>query len=279
MRSMQRSSTASWLVPGRGSSADDALAAQQRERELNAYRLSTMSKSWQLKRGASILLKRPPENDQPAEEQRKEKLGHWSSPLWRCRDDWGTCCIVCWCSCVVASQLYEREIGPPGACRKWFFRLGLICTINAVLVLARNAWVTATFDSWPAGSWETYSYLPDVTVGGASTLLACTTFVIVVKLLRAVRRKLRREDDIPAGRCGEYADDCCVAFWCTLCLECQLLRHLGLTWGRPICCADEAARRRRRYTLRTTTGEPSAAVVDAVDAAPGAAEEELASPV
>lgn len=262
------------LTLGRGGSTSALTQLQrERDRELNAHRLNTISKSWQHKFGASVLLgvDAGADNDKKALETQKEPQGRWSSPLSRCCDDCGTCCIVFGCSCIVVPQLYEREVGPPGSCRKWFGRLGLLCTINFFVVCARNAWLAATFDSWPRGSWETYWFMIDATAGSVSTLLACTAMAIVVWLLRAVRRKLRREDDIPASCCSERLDDCCLAFWCTQCVQCQLLRHLGLTWGWPLCCSNEA-RKRRRYTLRTTTGERPAAVADA-------AAEGLASPV
>ena len=63
----------------------------------------------------------------------------FSSPLCRCKDDPGVCCIGTWCACIVIPQLYEREIGPPGSCKKWFFRLGVLCSINVVVL--PSSWV------------------------------------------------------------------------------------------------------------------------------------------
>lgn len=217
--------------------------------------------------------------------RKKLEGGEWSSKLFNCRslsccrEDWGVCCIACWCSCILIPQLYEREVGPPGACRKWFFRLGCVCSLNFFVVGTRNIWVTATFRWWE-GRWEAYDYMPDITVGAAACVLTMIAMTIAILLLRVVRRRIRERDGIPAGRCGERSEDCAAACCCTMCVGCQILRHLGLRWG-PICCwADEEAVRRRRYTLKSTTGERAAVVADAATVAVAAARlaERLARP-
>ena len=327
-RTMRKMPTGKWAVP---TPSMPELTPMQRQ--LNVYRLSKISDNWRIKARAMELIGSQPSQQPKDVELAKDpapaqKTGEWSSPLCRCCEDCGICCIVFWCSCAVVPQLYERVVGPPGACRKWFRRLGLLCLINFFVMNVRNVWMSVTFTSWKRGSWDTYSYVPDVTVGAVSALLAFTAMIIVVRLLRAVRSKIRHNENIPVARhtygpwsctfgpffcrrcgcgpfncrrcscgpvncgrcscrqcscgpyscsrrscgpfscgpwgfgpfgpwswsCGERADDCCAAFWCTQCVQCQILRHLGLTWGR-ICCADDEARKRRRYTLRSATGE------------------------
>ena len=225
------------------------------------------------------------QSDVQVKPPKKLQLGEveWSSGICACCDDPGACAIVCCCSCIVAAQLYERQVGPPGQCRRWFFRLGLLCTLNLFVVLIRSALVSISFgwEDCPLCTWDRYwqaGFWPDVTVGASALTLAVGSTAIVVRLLVAVRGRVRAAEKIPPGRCGRH-EDCCVACWCTLCLQCQLLRELGLRWG-PVCCANAAARRERRYTLRSPTGdrpervgdeaaEESGAMAPAPDSEPG----------
>lgn len=231
------------------------------QRAIAVHQLKAISGNWREKRGASVLMRRG------GEEFTKKGMpgGQWRSRLCRCHDDVGTCCVVCWCSCVVAPQLFERENGPPGTCRKWFLRLGGLCTAACIVVGVRNLLRLLTFDftdcvDYSAGT-DCYFTVYDLAFGACALCLLCAMLAIQVFLLRAARARVREADLISAGPLGERAEDCCVACCCTCCLQCQLLRHLGLTWGRPLCCA----RRRRRYQLASSTGEYKAgAAVDAV---------------
>ena len=275
-----RASTKKFALPGARYQPTAATSTEQPEAQsglpkskmpvnLNAFRLSKISQSWVNKAGSEMLYRpRQPKGGKKKKSGREPGDPDWSSRLLPsrrggcpCRADWGICCIVCWCSCIVVPQLYEREIGPPGACRKWFFRLGCLCSLNFFVVGARNVWLSATFYWWH-GNWDSYSYWPDVTVGLCACALATTSMCIAVMLLKAVRQKVRTRDGIPAERCGEKWEDCWAALCCTLCVNCQLLRHLDLRWG-PICCwADEDDVKHRRYTLKSPTGERAAVVAD-----------------
>lgn len=192
----------------------------------------------------------------------------FSSPLCRCKDDPGVCCIGTWCACIVIPQLYEREIGPPGSCKKWFFRLGVLCSINVVVVMIRTVLVSATF-SWhncPACTWENYSIVPDATVGLVALCLFITGTCMLVKLLSAVRAKIREQDGITVGRFGERygerADDVCMTCCCICCSVCQIMRHLGMSWG-PMCWGvTDESKRGRRYVLASTTGDAGGRVQD-----------------
>ena len=46
-----------------------------------------------------------------------------------------------------------------------------------------------------------------------------------------VRMHLRKQDNIPATVCAGL-DDCCCAVCCLPCVQCQMMRHLGLTGER-----------------------------------------------
>jgi magnesium-transporting ATPase (P-type) len=154
----------------------------------------------------------------------------------------------------VVPQLFEREIGPKGACKKWFIRLGCICVINFFIITIRNI-IQASLFGWgdcPLCTWENYDYMPDVILSSTAVFLIFVMLAILSCLLCAVRKKIRKKDEIVAGRCGERVEDWCFSFWCMWCVQCQVLRHLGLIWGRPLCCGMSI---KRRYKLASSTGE------------------------
>ena len=193
----------------------------------------------------------------------------WSSSVCDCTDDVGTCAIVCFCPFAVVPQLYEREIGPPGVCKKWFIRISALCCVSALVATVRNVYMTFSY-GWSCGqynkygqncNWENYPYAIELSFGLVSLLIICTIWAILTTLLKRVRSKVRNKDDIPARlhpRCAS-AEDCVYSFCCLWCVQCQLLRHLGLTWGKPLF------RRRRdkragRYMLVSPSGERPAVV-------------------
>lgn len=202
------------------------------------------------------------------DEVKKPMAPAWSSSVCGCTDDIGTCAIVCFCPFAVVPQLYEREVGPPGVCKKWFIRISALCCVSALVATVRNVYMTFSY-GWSCGqyneygqncNWENYPYFIELTFGFVSLLIICTIWAILTTLLKRVRSKVRRKDNIPARlpRCAQ-AEDCAYSCCCLWCVQCQLLRHLGLTWGKPLL------RRRRdkragRYTLVSPTGERPAVV-------------------
>lgn len=54
---------------------------------------------------------------------------YWSSALWRCSDDWPTCCITCLCPCITFGQIAKIADGRSCCCvySAIYFLLSLIC--------------------------------------------------------------------------------------------------------------------------------------------------------
>lgn len=196
----------------------------------------------------------------------------WSSSLCDCTSDVGTCAIVFCCPFVVAPQLYEREVGPPGVCRKWFIRICILCCISFVIATARNVIMSFSY-GWSCGqyneygqncNWENYPWLVEATLGAGSLIVICAIVAILTVLMKRVRGRLRKRDGIPGNsRCPRTAD-CCVTLMCLWCVQCQILRHLGLVWGWPLWGARRREKRVGRYQLTSPVGEKPI-VVEAED--------------
>lgn len=54
---------------------------------------------------------------------------YWSSALWRCADDWPTCCITCLCPCITFGQIAKIADGRSSCCvySSIYLLLSLVC--------------------------------------------------------------------------------------------------------------------------------------------------------
>ena len=134
-------------------------------------------------------------------------------------------CCLCWaatcCNCVTIPQLYEKVMGQPGACKKYFGICCLLAILGQVLLVIP---ATASFAS----------------------LFNTIQYIMLFFLLMTVRAKVRQDNGIapaPCDCCG--CDDCCTTFWCECCVSIQIFKELGVTGGK--------------YSLFTSTGEASVA--------------------
>ena len=69
-------------------------------------------------------------------------------------------------------------------------------------------------------------------LSGVGTLLWFFYFGVFIFIVQGARATIRRRDNIPEESCGGGCEDCCCAFWCNPCVQCQILRHEGLGGGR-----------------------------------------------
>ena len=76
------------------------------------------------------------------------------------------------------------------------------------------------------------SYYPDALELAWYYLWSNVYWLLFFGLTMIVRRTVRQRDRIEP-RCGGGAcDDCLTSFFCQPCVQCQLMRHEGLTYGR-----------------------------------------------
>ena len=72
------------------------------------------------------------------------------------------------------------------------------------------------------------------------TLFATLSFLLSLCLWGftwAIRRRIRTRDRIPATCCGCGLDDPVCALFCMPCVQCQVMRHEGMTYGRYDLCS------------------------------------------
>lgn len=171
---------------------------------------------------------------------RQNVLSHhgWTSGALDCLGDIKSCCAVLVCFPTALGQLTERVWQTKCSC----LFIALFLWIGAVASL---------YDSFGLGTmacnelWdpEAYSYGEEtdyaecvrdyyaspVYVAVAVITSACSVGGCV--LLMCIRATLRQRDSIPATTC-EWLDDCCCACLCGPCVQCQMMRHVGMKGER-----------------------------------------------
>ena len=189
--------------------------------------------------------------DLPGGEQRTE--GRWvhrsgtkcSRVCCDCCDCCGDCCIcmsVCFCSCCTAGQIWQRTMRPPQLQSKPCGGHGFVVVALSILLLVVTiiALFRVSYDD----------VLASPTLGVASLFMWIGVIVAYVCVICNARAAVRRRDNIPQDVCGNMGgdvfgdcccyepglnphccdddsscEDCCAAFFCNLCIQCQMLRH------------------------------------------------------
>lgn len=135
----------------------------------------------------------------PAGAQPRVTTGEWRYRFCSCFGDVPLCCYtVCFAGCL-ASQLYEKFLGPRGRCLRLTVLWAALCgmTLTGAAVAAAGA---VTYLAWGAvPMWFMIAYL--------------------VYHTRARARFLYRI-------AGGDSDDCCLAFWAPWCALSQMARHV-----------------------------------------------------
>lgn len=163
----------------------------------------------------------------------------WEPHAELCRfcDDCTSCWAVFCCGCITTGQLYEKVLGPAGACSVVF---GLVLVLVSMSVVLQ---FVAASDFTPA-------LLLVYLLGWALT-------IVFVCVTCAVRARLRARAGVPVTMCNAYCcadvkckdeievEDFCCALWCTPCVQCSAMRHVGISGAK--------------YSLTSATGERYAA--------------------
>lgn len=171
--------------------------------------------------------------------------GHgWTSGIFDCCSDCKSCWVVMVCGPTVTGQLFERVYS-----KKW------VCATLATIL-----WLCAIGNFWyswlapPCGGevYSFYQYSYDENSDGDTAtatppavaackkynsspwpvlgaLAASTIFLLMCFLTAYVRHFVRTRDSIPPTiGCG-ILDDLVCGGCCTACVQCQIMRHEGLT--------------------------------------------------
>ena len=181
----------------------------------------------------------------------------WTTGIGDCCGDFKTCCAVMVCEATVMGQLVERiyrrkyscviitallwlgAIGnlisfwyiPP--CEKVYDgnKDGILTAEELLKDLDSNGDGVITGSEMQTKA-QPYSDCVDVYYSSWPFILASTfgsLFVVAMWLLTCiVRMKVRVRDSIPATVCSG-CDDCLCALFCPMCVQCQLMRHEGLS--------------------------------------------------
>ena len=133
--------------------------------------------------------------------------GRWIDGICDCCRDPGMCAIVYCCDPVSTGQLYERVV-----------QKGLVERIPMLSCVSISAflWVCYVWSSVLSGFGEFF--------GAVGIVLGTLSGVCLFLIVCTVRKAIRTRDGIEPGSCGDF-EDCCCAFWCNSCTQCQLWRH------------------------------------------------------
>jgi len=178
-----------------------------------------------------------------------ENLGKWrGGNLCDCCLDCAVCCSVMYCPFVGVAQLAQRYSPMRGG--EKVQKCKVIAVILFVLFVCTSIFSKIYWENYIAAIQEfmqsehvyrdqyfyvgpTYEDVEQlqakehalwpykalwIAFSAAFSLLTCF-------LLLGVRARIRRQQRIPPSCCGEAMDDCCLAFCCTPCETCRIMRH------------------------------------------------------
>lgn len=187
--------------------------------------------------------------------------GRWASGIFDCCSDCCTSCAVIWCPCVTLAQLWQKLLGPKGACRLIFVFLLLLMLSQFALGSAfsyvywkyvASGWTrmagkgASGVSGWSITGWSVahgdptlWGQMVGLRIAGLSVIIVSCLLVTVLTAM--VRLRVRVVDSIPGECCGG-AEDCCCSLWCNTCTQCMLLRHLGYTNGQYRLCSETGER-------------------------------------
>jgi len=182
-----------------------------------------------------------------------ENLGKWrGGNLCDCCLDCAVCCSVMYCPFVGVAQLAQRY--SPMRHGAKVQKCKVIAVILSVLFVCTSIFSKIYWENYTAAVQEfmqsehvyavtstgapryvgpTYEDVEQLQVkeqalwpykalaGGCSAAFSLLTCF----LLLGVRARIRRQQRIPPSCCGEAMDDCCLAFCCTSCETCRIMRH------------------------------------------------------
>ena len=153
----------------------------------------------------------------------------WTDGVCDCCKDPGMCCVIFFCDPITTGQLYKRM-----AQKQLIDRIPMLSCVSISIFL----WICYALSSTLNGSADPGASAIGSAVGMASGI--CLLLIVCT-----VRKAVRTRDGIQAGSCGD-AEDCCCAFWCNPCTQCQLWRH------EQVKCSE--------YDLCSPTGSKAALV-------------------
>ena len=159
--------------------------------------------------------------------------GMWVDGVCDCCKDPGMCAIVYCCNPVNTGQLYERMVQ-----KGLVQRIPLIsCMSIAVFMWIAYAWtpVTSGIDGALANV-ENVEWVA-IMLANVGMVLSVMTGIGLVLIVCTVRKSIRTRDGIEPGGCGD-AEDCCCAFWCNSCTQCQLWRHERVRCAQYDLCSE-----------------------------------------
>ena len=181
----------------------------------------------------------------------------WSTGVGDCASDWKSCFAVMCCSPTVMGQLVERIWRRKYACivvavTLWIGMIGLLFSTfysppcaayldtNSDGVITQQELtndIDANSDGAVSGQEVVDKVQPFYDCEGAyyssaryvlASTLGSTFLLCACCLLMSMRAHIRNRDEIPVTVCAGL-DDCLCAAACLPCVQCQLMRHEGLT--------------------------------------------------
>lgn len=176
-----------------------------------------------------------------------ENLGKWrGGNLCDCCLDCAVCCSVMYCPFVGVAQLAQRYSPMRGGekvqkckviavilfvlfvCTSIFSKIyweNYIAAIQEFMQSEheiRGFYVGPTYEDVQQLQAEEHALWPYKALAGA---FSAAFSLLTCFLLLGVRARIRRQQRIPPSCCGEAMDDCCLAFCCTPCETCRIMRH------------------------------------------------------
>ena len=142
------------------------------------------------------------------------QAGRWSSDLCDCFDNCCICMSVWWCWACTAGQLYQRVMRPPVLSQPAFGGNG--CVVVAISLIGLCVlWIVLG------------NGVVITTCGPACLVVSRIVFIafifIYICVVMNIRAAIRRRDQIQPQ--GDSCENCCVVWWCSACVQCQMLRH------------------------------------------------------
>jgi Cys-rich protein (TIGR01571 family) len=165
--------------------------------------------------------------------------GAWRDDLCDCCTHHVTCCLACWCQPLALGQVMTRMRLDPFCASKT--QGGVYWTAFKVLALVYFVYLAIDL----ATAIPFYSNVASQSDNVVGVLLVRNMLhllftVYFVFILTRTRAHVRRAYDIPEeGPLIWGCEDCCCAFWCTLCVITQMARHTAdYSTYRADYCSD-----------------------------------------
>ena len=151
---------------------------------------------------------------------------NWKDGLCNCFSECSNCCCTCCCGFQQVAMLHERVV-QRGSYLIIFCALGFFYIMSLIFdQIAGIIWASdrdASEGLSTTGDWFFFIFW-------------LCSFVITF----LVRREVRTKYEIPE-QCCPGVEDCCCAFWCLGCTQCQIWRHItgGTAAGAKGCGCTE----------------------------------------